>query len=275
MYADFWQLSSAPFENNVDTRFYFESESHHAALLKLRYMVENDKGAGLIVGATGLGKTFVLNVLSETLEGAFGPFIHLVFPRMSASEMLSYLAVELGAREDALRRESAGGLDRTIRTIQQQIQMFNSQGRHPVLLIDEAHLIEDPATFQSLRLLMNFQPIGLRFSLVFAGQNELLSRIRRLPQLEERLGVKCILRPMNYEETLGYVTHRVRVAGVDRSLFTPDALEALFQLSGGIPRQVNRLCDLALLVGLADNSEEISAEQVEAVSEELTALTVE
>lgn len=274
MYADYWQLNSAPFENNLDTRFYYESESHHAALLKLRYMIENDKGAGLVVGGTGSGKSFVLNVLGEALEGAFGPFVHLVFPQMSPGELLAYLAVELGAKDEALRRDP-GGLDRTIRMIQQQIQNFNTQGRHPVLLIDEAHLIDDQATFQALRLLLNFQPIGLKFSLIFSGQNELLSRIRRIPQLDERLGVKCILRPMGYEETLGYVTHRIRMGGVSRALFAPDAMEALFELSGGIPRQINRLCDLALLVGLADNSEQVSAGQVEAVSEELTALVSE
>jgi len=274
MYSDYWQLNSAPFENNVDTRFYFESESHHASLLKLRYMIENDKGAGLIVGGTGLGKTFVLNVLAESLEGAFGPFVHLVFPQMTPGELLAYLAAELGAREETLRRDTSG-LDRTIRTIQQQIQQYNTQGRHPVLLVDEAHMIEDQTTFQALRLLMNFQPIGLKFSLIFSGQTELLSRIRRIPQLEERLGVKCILRPMPYEETLGYIAHRIRMAGVSRALFTPDALESIFELSGGIPRQVNRLCDLALLVGLADNSEQVTADQVEAVSEELTALIVE
>lgn len=274
MYTDYWQLNSSPFENNVDTRFYFESESHHASVLKLRYMIENDKGAGLLVGGTGLGKTFVLNVLSESLDGAFGPFVHLVFPQMSAGELLSYLAAELNVREESLRRD-VSGLDRTIRAIQQQISQYNAQGRHPVLLIDEAHMIEDQTTFQALRLLMNFQPIGLKFSLIFSGQNELLSRIRRIPQLEERLGVKCILRPMSYEETLGYVTHRIRMAGVSRPLFSPDALESLFELSGGIPRQVNRLCDLALLVGLADNSNQVSGDQIEAVSEELTALILE
>lgn len=274
MYSDYWQLNGSPFENDVDTRFYFESESHHAALLKLRYMIENDKGSGLIVGETGAGKTYILNVLSHALEGAYGPFVHLVFPQMSSGELLAYLACELGAREESLRRDSTG-LDRTVRTIQQQIQQYNSQGRHPVLLVDEAHLIDDSLTFQALRLLLNFQPIGLKFSLIFSGQNELLSRIRRIPQLDERLGVKCVLRPMSYEETLGYITHRLQKSGTNRPLFSTGALESLFELSKGIPRQVNRLCDLALLVGLADNSDQISADQVEAVSEELTATIIE
>ena len=126
-----------------------------------------------------------------------------------------------------------------------------------------------------MRLLLNFQPIGLKFSLIFSGQNELLSRIRRIPQLDERLGVKCILRPMGYEETLGYVTHRIRMGGVSRALFAPDAMEALFELSGGIPRQINRLCDLALLVGYAEEQMRINGPQIEAVCNELVTVAPE
>ena len=124
-----------------------------------------------------------------------------------------------------------------------------------------------------MRLLLNFQPrYGGAFTLILSGQRDLLSRIRRLPQLEERLTVKCLLRPLSYEKTLGYVTHRLQVAGVDESPFEPSTFDTLYELSGGIPRRINRLCDLALLVGFADSSTSITPGQLEAVSEELTAV---
>jgi general secretion pathway protein A len=275
MYENYWQLESKPFENNADVEFFFQSETHQAALLKLRYVIENCKGAALLVGGIGSGKSFLVNALARQLSENYGPFVQIVFPQMSAAELLAYLAVELGADAAAVGSDS-GGLDRTIRQLQQQLLQFSQRGKHPVILIDEAHLIDDPHVFQALRLLLNFQQQhGTAFTLILSGQRDLLSRVHRLPQLEERIGVKCVLRPLSYEETLAYITHRLQVAGSQQLLFEPGALDAVFELSGGIPRKINRLCDLALLVGYADGSATLSAEQLEAVSEELTAVVAD
>ncbi|MBI3861011.1 MAG: AAA family ATPase [Planctomycetia bacterium] len=272
MYERYWQLERNPFDDDADLSGFFRSETHQATLLKLRYLIENAKGAGLLAGATGIGKSFLIQVLSRQLPEPFGPFVHLVFPQMSAAELLSFLAFELGAAEERSGHEPAG-LDRTVRDIEQQLRKFNEQGRHPVIVVDEAHLIEDPQVFQALRLLLNFQhPGGSRFSLIFAGHNELFNTIRRLGQLEERLAVKCLLRPLSADETTGYVSCRLEAAGASRPIFEPAAMQPLFELSGGVPRRINRLCDLALLVGFADESSSITAEQVEAVSQELTAV---
>lgn len=269
MYERFWQLSCNPFENDADQRGFFRSATHQATLLKLRYLIENGKGCGLLAGGTGFGKSYLVQVLSRQIAETHGPFIHLVFPQMSPSELLNYLAVELGADVSA----DASPLDRTVREIEQRLRKFTEEGRHPVIVVDEAHLIEDMQVFQALRLLLNFQqPDRCRFSLIFAGQNELLNTVRRLGQLEERLSVKCLLRPLSPEETIGYVSCRLEAAGAARPIFDPTAMQPLHELSGGVPRRINRLCDLALLVGFADESSTITADQIEAVSEELTAV---
>lgn len=272
MYERYWQLEHNPFDDDADLRGFYRSETHQATLLKLRYLIENGKGAGLLAGGTGIGKSFLIQVLARQLAEPFGPFVHLVFPQMSAGELLSFLAWELGAEGASSGREPAG-LDRTVREIEQRLRKFNEQGRHPVIVVDEAHLIEDAQVFQALRLLLNFQqPTGSRFSLIFSGHNELFNTIRRLGQLEERLAVKCLLRPLSADETTSYVTCRLDAAGASRPIFEPAAMQPLYELSGGIPRRINRLCDLALLVGFADESTTITAEQVEAVSQELTAV---
>ena len=100
----------------------------------------------------------------------------------------------------------------------------------------------------------------------------LVSAVGRLPSLEERVAVNTLLRALTAEETAGYVRHRLQAAGATRDIFTPDALEALHYLGHGIPRQINRLADLALLVGYADRLPQLTAEQIEAVSEELVAI---
>lgn len=271
MYERYWQLERSPFADDVELSGFYRSETHQATLLKLRYLIENRKGAGLLAGGTGTGKTFVLQVLDRQLGEPCGPFVHLVYPQMSAAELLAYLAVELGAADPNSGRAPAG-LDQTVREIEQRLRRYNEQGRHPVIVVDEAHLIEDLRVFQALRLLLNFQPgAGCRFSLILAGQSDLFNTVRRLGQLDERVAVKCLLRPLTLDETVGYVSCRLEAAGAPRPIFDPAAIEPLHALSGGVPRRINRLCDLALLVGFADESTTISAEQVEAVAEDLLA----
>jgi general secretion pathway protein A len=273
MYEHFWQLDRNPFADDDDLRSFYRSETHQATLLKLRYLVENGKGMGLLAGGTGFGKSYLIDVLTHQLGESHGPFIHLVFPQMSPAELLNYLAVELGSDLDAPGQPTVRGLDRTIHEIERRLREFSAQKRHPVIVVDEAHLIEDLQVFQALRLLLNFQDHHKsRFSLIFVGQRELLNTVRRLGQLEERLSVKCLLRSLSAEETAHYVAHRLEAAGAARPIFEPTSMQPLHELSGGVPRRINRLCDLALLVGFADDSSSISAEQVEAVGEELTAV---
>jgi len=168
---------------------------------------------------------------------------------------------------------SSAGLDRIVRRIQEQLASANRKGQHPVIAIDEAHVIDDPQVFEALRLLLNFQEQnGMQFSLLFLSQSSLLSRIRRLDQLEDRLTVNCLLQPFSYDEAVAYVTHRLQAAGSTESVFSPEALETLYEESGGVPRKINRLADLALLVGYADDSRDISRPQAEAVVEEVAGL---
>src|SRR5271166_6170608 len=94
MYESYWQLDQKPFENTADPQFYFPGETQEAALLKLRYAVENRRGGALLSGAAGTGKSFLLALLRQALDESYAPFIHLVYPQMSPAELLAYLADE-------------------------------------------------------------------------------------------------------------------------------------------------------------------------------------
>ena len=107
------------------------------------------------------------------------------------------------------------------------------------------------------------------------GQPAVLPLLDRMPQWEEQLGVKCLLRPFSETETAAYVEHRLRVAGAVRSIVDADAMPTLHALTHGIARRINRLCDLALLVGFAEEQAMLGAEQFEAVSQELVAVAAE
>ncbi len=273
MYKNYWQLHSRPFDNATDPRFYYPSEVHQGALLKLRYAVENGRGAALLAGADGSGKTLLIQNLKRQLDNAFTPFVHLVFPQMSPHELLSYLAAELGA----LSKPSAVvPLDESVRRLQSFLADNAERGCQAVIAVDEAQCLIETDALNTLRLLLNFDSLGHpALTLILIGQPQLLPALERMPSLEARLGVKCLLRPLNVEETASYVSHRMTVAGATHEIFTGEALTALHRLTGGNPRRINRLCDLALLVGYAEEQVRVNAAQIEAVSNELVTVAPE
>ena len=124
-------------------------------------------------------------------------------------------------------------------------------------------LLEGNRAWEALRLLLNFEnAAGPLLTLLVLGLPALLPLFERMPHLEERMGVKCLLRPLTLDETVSYVTHRLKVAGANRDLIDSAAMEALYQLTQGVPRRINRLCDLALLIGYAGEQPSISAAQL-------------
>ena len=273
MYESYWHLNQKPFENAADPRFYYPGESHQAALLKLRYAIENRRGGALLAGESGSGKTLVAHMLRQMLGEGFAPFVHLVFPQMPSAELLAYLADELDGSENAATNSS---VRHSIRRIERFLAANTEAGRHAVVVVDEAHLLEDAEMLETLRLLLNFETAGRPgLTLLLAGQTGLLPTLERMPQLEERLGVKCLLRPFTEQETADYVAHRLKVAGAEDTIFEPDALPALHALTHGVARRINRLCDLTLLIGFAEERRTITAAGFEAVCQELVAVVPE
>jgi type II secretory pathway predicted ATPase ExeA len=272
MYESYWQLNSKPFENSTESGFYYPGESHQGAMLKLRYALESRRGAAVLSGAAGLGKTLVARTLLQQLPESFAPQVHLVFPQMPADRLLAYLAKELSGRTGA----PLSSVDQSVNRIEQALGQIVDAGQHAVVVLDEAHLIQDSRTLETIRLLLNFefqsQPA---LTLLLVGHPSLLTTLERIPEFDERIAVKCLLRRFNLEESVSYIHHRLQAAGASRAIFEPDALEAIHRVAYGIPRRINRLCDLALLVGFAEEQPTIDADRITSVAEELVAVTAE
>jgi type II secretory pathway predicted ATPase ExeA len=271
MYEAHWNLRQRPFEATADPQFYYPGESHQGAVLKLRYAIEHRRGAAALAGPAGCGKTLVVRLLRRQLNESACPLAHLVFPDLPPRELLAYLAAELGAATASPR-----DLDQTVLVIQRLLTDNAAQGRHALVIVDEAHLIDNPRAFEILRLLLNFESDGAAtLTLLLVGQTALLPMLDRMPELDQRMAVKCLLRALTLEETISYVHHRLQAAGAVREIFTAEALETLHALTGGAPRRINRLCDLALLIGYAEGRTTIGPDQLESVCQELVAITPE
>lgn len=269
MYERYWQLDSRPFEHGSDARFHYPCPSQHSALLKLRYVVEQRRGAALLAGEAGLGKTWLVERLLASLPAAEAPQIHLVYSQLPGEQLVGWLADQLAGRA-----EPGGTLAQQVRRIEQALHGFAEAGQRPVIVLDEAHLVRDRSTWEALRLLMNFQAAGQPLaSWLLVGQTSLVPQLQQLPALEERLAVTCLLKRLSAEETAQYVQHRLAAAGARRAIFDPAALRTIFELTGGVPRRINRLCDLALLVGYGEELPLLTPEHLEAVHAELAGLT--
>ena len=273
MYTEYWHLTKRPFESGADPDFYYPSESHQGALLKLRYAIENRRGGALLAGGAGLGKTLLIRTLQHHAPETASPLVHIVFPKMATHELLAFIAAELGAPAAEL---AGTGVDTSIRFIQNRLQQNAEQGRHAVLIIDEAHLMDDDDGLEVIRLLLNFEHRSQpAVTALLVGQPALLPMLDRNSALEERLAIKCLLQPLDLEETISYVNHRLAAAGATRAIFEPESLETLHYLTSGVPRQINRICDLALLIGYAEQLPSLSSKQLESISHELVTVASE
>ncbi len=271
MYLDYWQLESKPFEPNCDAPFLFAGASHKSALHKLRYAIESRRAAGLVAGAAGVGKTLLADALERELDAKYQPMVRVVFPQMSDRDLLVYLAEHLGAPPADPPRQT---IEESLRRLEFTLRENARSGRHAVIVVDEAHLLEDSGLVEPLRLLLNLTVDGRPgFTLLLAGQPTLLTMVARHGALDERLDIKVFLPALAADETAAYVAHRLHAAGSSREIFTADAFATVHRLTGGIPRRINRLCDLALVVGYANGAHAIGSAELQAVHDELVTVT--
>lgn len=264
MYEAYWNLSQRPFDDGAAPGFYYSSPTHQASLLKLRYLIEQNKGIGLLVGDHGLGKSFLMHVLQQECDSeVFGPFVRLVVPSLSGGETLAYLANRLGA--DVHRNQSSAEI---LIALEAKLKELAARKQHPVFIIDDAHLLSEEQ-LNLIRLLLNIHEGGTgRFSVILVGRVDLLARVKRLKPLDQRIAVRMALQPLTDSQTEGYINHRMQTAGATK-LFDRSACETIWELSQGIPRRINQICDLSLLVGYVDQLRMITPLEIETAADEI------
>jgi type II secretory pathway predicted ATPase ExeA len=243
LYEAHFGLVRRPFGETADPSAYVAVPGRETVLRRVRYGLEHGQGPALIFGPPGTGKTLLARVLARDLGGASA---HLAFPAMPASELLALLAEELGVGVPG-----DPSLSGSVRRLRRHLAASAARGERPLVIIDEAHLIDEPATFEALRLLLNFASQGPPdLSLLFVGGPDVLLRLP--PALLDRLTAHCLLGPLAESESSAYISDRLAAAGAARPLFDAPALAALHRAADGLPRRLNRLADLALLIAYAE-----------------------
>ena len=248
MYRSYWQLIKKSFENTPDPDFFFPSHEHEEALERLQYVVNANKGAALLTGDYGTGKTTIIRKVAFEAQLNNISVAYLNNPRWEPEELLQEVLYQLGETEIP---NSALELGRKIGDV---LYDNMQEGLTTLIIIDEAQIIKSDNVFEELRLLLNYQlNDSFMVTLILSGQPELRERIMAIPQFEQRMFIKYHFHMLDLDNTHEYIKHRLRIAGTEQEIFSRDAVELIYQHSFGTPRRINNICDLALLTGFKKN----------------------
>jgi general secretion pathway protein A len=267
MYEAYWGLTEKPFRNTPNPRYLYISQGHEEALTRILYAVAERKGGMLLTGDYGCGKTLMGRVLLRELSPERHEMAIVANPNLTPCEFLQETLYQfgVGARPGATKPELLHRLEAFARACARE-------GRHPVLLVDEAQMVRDTETLEEMRLVLNLQrDEEFLMTLILSGQPELRGLVDRLPQFKQRLTLRYHLGPLDAAEAAMYLKYRMSRAGAKRPVFTADAERAVFEASRGVPRVMNALGDLALLVGCGRGAKEIDGDLAWEVARDLAA----
>ena len=252
MYTNYWGLAEMPFENVPDPKFLYLTRQHEEALMRMLYCIRSRKGAGVLSGTFGCGKTVLSRMLIRELEQDVYRTAFVTNPRMDGLELLRMILHSLGIAKMPERKADV------LAKMEDFLLNTARDGRETIIIIDEAHAVQDEEVFEEIRLLLNFQ-LESRFllTLLLIGQPELTARVRANKQLAQRIAVWCSLESLCLEETGAYIRHRLAVAGAGKDIFSDGAVSLVHDRCGGIPRRINQLCDMSLFTAFGREAGEV------------------
>ncbi|MFH1201740.1 MAG: AAA family ATPase [Candidatus Omnitrophota bacterium] len=271
MYESYWGLTEKPFENTPDPRFLYHSQQHEEGLSRLLYAVREQKGSAIMTGVFGCGKTLLGRTLLKELGRDVYRIAFVANPQFDYIELLMAIAAGLGAKDLPTKKTEV--LANVVVDTLNNILVNNAKdGRRTVVIVDEAHIIRDEQVWEALRLLLNFQlEDKFLLTLLLLGQPELKEIVEANKPLAQRIAIRCYLDKLNREDTVKYILHRILITGRHAPLFNDSALNTIYEKSGGIPRRINNICDLALLTGFGRKLALIDSPIIEEAAADLEA----
>jgi general secretion pathway protein A len=253
MYLEHWNLKLLPFENVPNPAFFYPSPTHEEALERLKYAIHCGKGAAMITGGVGCGKTILSRALIKILEKERYHVAAMTNPLLAPVAFLHSVMCSF--------KESFGNATPKAKLwneLEDRLRRNMERGKGSVLIIDEAQAITDRRTLDELRMLLNLQTDEkFMLTLILLGQLELNHLVEGMEPLKQRIAIKYRLNPLSLTDVDGYIGHRLRLAGRNQSTFSAEALETIHACTQGIPREINNLCDRSLLAGYLANIERV------------------
>jgi general secretion pathway protein A len=271
VYEQFFGLAERPFDLTPNPRYLLLTPSHREALANLDYGISSRKGLIVVIGEAGTGKTTLIRrVLVKGVNGA-GRLssvraVYLANPTLDRREFVEYLSRGFG-----LSAEAAASKASLLFELEEALIALRRANTSVALIIDEAQSLPYEL-MEEVRLLANIESDTEKLlPVILVGQPELALRLndRQLRQLKQRVSLRCRLDPLDLHQTAAYIAHRVTLAGGDpASIFSREAVMAIYERARGIPRSINVLCDNALLSGFALDRKPIGSDIVAEVGDD-------
>jgi general secretion pathway protein A len=268
MYKEFFGLKEYPFSLTPDPRYIVFTPSYNELLASLYYGIEMAKGLIVLMGEVGTGKTTALRWIirrfdSSVLAG------YIFNPHLSIEEFYHHLTEMLGIKDWTNKTALLAQMGKIL-------EERHRRGLRTVLIVDEAHELSDQV-LEEIRLLLNFESDNAKhLQIILTGQPELREKLKQtnLRQLKQRVALYCKMPTLpNVNEVGRYITQRLQIAGSsEANIFTIGAIDFIFQCSEGIPRQINNLCDNAMIAAYAVNEKNIGRSIIEEVADNLDLL---
>ncbi len=266
---DYYKFKEKPFSLTADPDFFFCSQRHTDAFANLKYGVDERKGILVLTGEIGTGKTTLCQTLISSLDKKTN-FAYIFNPKFSHLQLLQVINKELGiSATENTKFELVDALNSFL--IRE-----TSQGHNTVIILDESQNLTIKQ-LEAIRLLSNLETRKEKLvQIVLVGQPE-LNKVLKSPdirQLNQRIAVRFHLEPLNEKEIADYIQHRLKVANKrkfkpPRVSFSNDAIHTIYSITKGSPREINLLCDRALLAGFASELRRIDHSIIETCAKEV------
>jgi len=268
MYAEFYSLTSMPFQLTPDSRFFFGSTEHNKAMAFLNYGISQGEGFVVVTGEVGAGKTTMVDHLLSTLDPNRYIAGRIVTTQLNSYDMLRMVGAAFQIYHEGMDKAAL------ITRIRQLLDDLNAQHKRALLIVDEAQSLTTEA-LEELRMLSNLVVSGgTPLQSILLGQPEFRAVLSSpdLEQLRQRVTASCHLGALNEGDTRRYIEHRLHRANwLGDPKFHDEAFAEIYRYTGGVPRRINTLCSRLLLLGFLEEKHEVDREMVTSVGNELAA----
>jgi type II secretory pathway predicted ATPase ExeA len=260
MFEQFYNFTKTPFCKSIPSEHLYRSNDSEELFERLKYTVQKQLFA-VMLGDCGCGKTTTLRrFVDESRDNNFIS-LYLSDSKLTPRAFYKNLLEQLGFKAQYFRNDAKHQLHKEIEI------MKDLHGTCPVVIVDEAHLI-NKEMLEEVRFLLNFKMDSQSpMALILSGQMELWDKLKSQPYaaIRQRVDIQCVVPRLDRADTNAYILSHLVFAGANRDIFTDGAIDAVFKFSDGIPRVINKACTDSLIYGAQNNKNLIDDRMVNLV----------